>query len=239
MKKQLLLFTIFLFLITKTYAQIGINTTNTPPDASAMLDVSSTVKGVLVPRMTTLQKNNLPNKSDGLLVYDTDLKQFSYYKSFTGGTSLGYWQDFGNPPTTPSSVWNTTGNDISNTNSGNVIINNIGFASSAKLEVQSNTVTAMKITQVGSYEGLKIESGTTNNTNPVLNVSNSTSAYGGYFRSSNPQGRGIYSLLEDATNNQSAIEGITFGTGNGGSFNSTSGIAGYFTSASGKSIDNR
>jgi hypothetical protein len=234
--KALFLILISLCTTANSYAQIGISATNIPPNASAMLDVSSTTKGILIPRMTTIQKNSVPNKTDGLMVYDTDLKQFSYWIAGGTGTAIGYWQNFGTPTTPPTSVWNTNGNDINNTNTGNVVINNMGFSSSAKLDVQSNTATAVKITQVGPYEGLKIESGTSNNTNPVLNISNSTSAYGGYFRSSNATARGLYSLLDDANNTHDAIEGITFGNGNGGSFNSVSGTAGYFTSASGKAL---
>lgn len=232
--KKIFLLIVLLCFYESINAQIGISATNTPPNASAMLDVSSTVKGILVPRMTTFQKNAIQNPVEGLMVYDTDVKQFSYAIAGTTGGII-YWVNFGN--TVPAqSNWNSNGDDIYNANVGNVIINNIGFASSAKLEVQSNTATAMKITQVGPYEGLKIESGTSNNTNPVLNVSNSTSAYGGYFRSSNATARGLYSLLDDATNSHDAIEGITFGNGNGGSFNSISGTAGYFTSASGKAL---
>ena len=41
-------------------AQIGINGDESNPDASAMLDVKSTDKGVLIPRMTTTQRDAIP-----------------------------------------------------------------------------------------------------------------------------------------------------------------------------------
>jgi hypothetical protein len=221
MKKLFIILISFCF-IANSYAQIGINATNTPPDASAMLDVSSTTKGVLIPRMTTIQKNNLPNKSDGLLVYDTDLKVFSYYKHY-GGPLLGFWQDFGNPPATPPSVWNTNGNDINSSNIGNVGIGT--SVPNAKLEIQADATDGLKIVQSGPHKGVEIQGGTTNNTYPVLEIFNSTSGYGGYFRAYNATARGLYSLLEDNGNSHDAIEGLTFGTGRGGYFSSSLGAA--------------
>lgn len=67
-----------LFLTTQNLnAQVGIGTTT--PAASSALDISSTNSGLLTPRMTTAQKNAIVSPANGLLVYDTDLKGFSYY----------------------------------------------------------------------------------------------------------------------------------------------------------------
>ena len=49
-------------------AQVGIGTTT--PDASAALDVESTDKGFLPPRMTTAQRDNLLNPPEGLVIYN-------------------------------------------------------------------------------------------------------------------------------------------------------------------------
>lgn len=72
---------LFMFLMQYSMAQVGINTTT--PDPSSMLDVSSTTKGMLTPRMTTAQKSLIASPANGLLVYDTDLKGFYYYDSTT------------------------------------------------------------------------------------------------------------------------------------------------------------
>ena len=61
------------------YAQVAINTDNSMPDSSAMLDVKSTSKGILIPRLTTAQRNNIASAQTALLVYDTDLMSFMYY----------------------------------------------------------------------------------------------------------------------------------------------------------------
>ncbi len=63
-------------------AQVGIGTIT--PDASAQLDVRSTTKGVLVPRLSSSQRAGVASPADGLLVYDTDTKGFWYFKSGSG-----------------------------------------------------------------------------------------------------------------------------------------------------------
>ncbi len=69
MKQRILLFAL-LFASTLTQAQIGIGT-NTP-NASSQLDVSSTSKGLLPPRMTALQRNAISNPAAGLIVWCND-----------------------------------------------------------------------------------------------------------------------------------------------------------------------
>ena len=56
---------------------VGIGTTS--PNASALLDVSSTTKGILFPRMTTTQKNAISSPAAGLVVYDTTLSKLCVY----------------------------------------------------------------------------------------------------------------------------------------------------------------
>ncbi len=57
---------------------VGLN--NATPDASSILDLTATDRGLLIPRMTTVQRDpgiSLP--ATGLLVYDTDLNDFYFY----------------------------------------------------------------------------------------------------------------------------------------------------------------
>jgi hypothetical protein len=55
------------------------------PEESAMLDVSSTDKGLLVPRLTTSQRTGISTPATGLLVFDTDINAFFYYAGATDG----------------------------------------------------------------------------------------------------------------------------------------------------------
>lgn len=69
------LFSLFAFSATAQNVGVGTNT----PEASAMLDVSSTEKGFLPPRMTTAQRNAISNKVAGLLIYNTNTSCVEMY----------------------------------------------------------------------------------------------------------------------------------------------------------------
>ncbi len=62
-------------------AQVAINEDNSAPDASAMLDISSADKGVLIPRMDSNSRQNIPSPANGLMVFDTDTNSFWYYST--------------------------------------------------------------------------------------------------------------------------------------------------------------
>jgi uncharacterized protein (TIGR02145 family) len=87
-------------LMSPTNAQnLGISATGSPPDNSALLDVDATgmnpKKGVLIPRMTTAERNAIPSPAQSLLIYNTTTKCFEFYEN-------GMWQTFGCACTTPS-----------------------------------------------------------------------------------------------------------------------------------------
>jgi len=54
---------------------VGIGTT---PDANALLDVSSTTKAVLFPRMTTTQRDAIASPVEGMLIYNTTTHVFNF-----------------------------------------------------------------------------------------------------------------------------------------------------------------
>lgn len=66
---------VMLLSISETHAQAGIGTQT--PDASAALEIKSTTKGLLIPKLTTAQKNTMPSPATGLMLYDTDLNCIS------------------------------------------------------------------------------------------------------------------------------------------------------------------
>ena len=69
--------TLFLLILSLSLAaQISITPDNSDPAPSAMLDVQSTDKGMLAPRLTTAQRLAIPAPAFGLLVFDTDSEAF-------------------------------------------------------------------------------------------------------------------------------------------------------------------
>jgi hypothetical protein len=69
--RNLLLF-ILLAIGMNVSAQFAINNDGSMPDNSAMLDVKSTAKGLLIPRMTAVQRDAIASPATGLLIFCTD-----------------------------------------------------------------------------------------------------------------------------------------------------------------------
>ena len=123
MKKIYHILTILLCIYVQTAnAQMGVNSTGAVPATSAMLDVSSTTKGFLMPRMTTAQRIAIVSPATGLEVYDTSLSTVFIWN----GT---IW--------TVVNSWTTSGINIFSSNSGNVGIGTP--APGAKLEVKTTS----------------------------------------------------------------------------------------------------
>lgn len=83
MKKHLLLTAVVAMSLlgnNKACAQgMAVNTTGSSAAASSMLDVTSTTKGVLIPRLTTVQMNAISSPATGLMIYNTTANSFYYY----------------------------------------------------------------------------------------------------------------------------------------------------------------
>ncbi|MEM9548006.1 MAG: hypothetical protein AAGA77_18640 [Bacteroidota bacterium] len=77
--KKILFLLIATFWISSIHAQVGINNDNSSPEASAMLDIKSTDKGILIPRMTANQRSLINSPATGLLVFQTDGNQGFYF----------------------------------------------------------------------------------------------------------------------------------------------------------------
>lgn len=72
MNKLQVVFLVVLIMGLFSYAQVGIGTP--APHSSAMLDLVSTDRGFLPPRMTEVDRDNINNPAEGLLVYNTTAK---------------------------------------------------------------------------------------------------------------------------------------------------------------------
>ena len=128
MKKMLFLIPACILISTMITAQsVGIN--NATPDASAILDVKSTTKGLLIPRMLKAERDLIASPATGLLIYQTDNTAGYYY--YNGAN----WAALAGGGT--GNYWTLNGNDIYSANTGNT---GIGTSTPlAKLSVQTPT----------------------------------------------------------------------------------------------------
>lgn len=133
-KKIMFLLSAQLLILTAVFAQnIAINDNGVQPDTSAMLDISSTTKGFLIPRMKKVEKLSIPLPAEGLMVYQIgpDSIGFHYYDGAkwiwilnSMSTDTLYWSTKGNSQTNPASNFiGTTDNQpllfkIKNTSAG-------------------------------------------------------------------------------------------------------------------------
>ena len=77
-----------MFLIDGTNNNIGINTS--APAVSSIMDMTSTTRGLLIPRMTTTQRNAITSPAAGLMVYNTTTQTIDTYNGTTSAwVSLG------------------------------------------------------------------------------------------------------------------------------------------------------
>lgn len=78
MKTKIFTLVTFAFLGLKTaYAQVGIGTSE--PDASAILELDATDQSFLPPRLTSAQRDAIPNPAEGSMIYNTDKKCLDTY----------------------------------------------------------------------------------------------------------------------------------------------------------------
>jgi len=81
--KKIILLLVAIIITLMSYSQVGINTDGTNPDESAILDVKSTTLGLLIPRMTEVEKNAIALPATGLLVFQTNETTGFYFNKGT------------------------------------------------------------------------------------------------------------------------------------------------------------
>jgi hypothetical protein len=81
---------ISMFIVTVVTGQVAVNNDGSVADGSAMLDVKSTTKGMLIPRMSSSQRTAISSPAAGLMVFDTDENAFFYYDVSNGWLKVGY-----------------------------------------------------------------------------------------------------------------------------------------------------
>ncbi len=148
-----------LLLITTTTAQVGINTTT--PSPGALLDISSTDKGLLAPRVDIIDLNTiLPitgGSTESLLVYNTNTTTGKGFYYWNGSKWIGMGGD---------NDWKLAGN--SGTTAGTDFI---GTTDAQDVVIKSNSIERVRI---GTTESVINENG--NSYNFRVETNNQTSA---------------------------------------------------------------
>lgn len=109
------LFTFLCLFSSVVFGQVGIGTTN--PASSSILDISSEDKGMLIPRMTQLQRNAIPSPANGLMVYQIDDISGFYYYNGSAWTSMSASSGDNLGDHTATQAFNMSNNSITNASS--------------------------------------------------------------------------------------------------------------------------
>lgn len=88
MKKVFTLTSLLCIVFFAKAQSVAINTDGSNADTSAILDISSTSKGLLIPRMKQNQRNAIFSPATGLMIYQTNDPKGFYYYNGNGWTSL-------------------------------------------------------------------------------------------------------------------------------------------------------
>jgi uncharacterized protein (TIGR02145 family) len=143
--KKLLLSAAFIAASFTSIAQVGVSTTD--PNASAALEVKSTTKGFLPPRMTTTDRNDINGGvwAEGLTIYNTDTKCLELYN----GTDWISVCD-GSVVTTPPPNSNLT--VASPTYQGTSVIDATGIGYNGEAVPSASTITVQLTNTVASSQ---------------------------------------------------------------------------------------
>ena len=100
--KHSYIFSLYIIVTHLNFSQIhaqsiGINTSK--PDNSAVLDIRSNTRGLLIPRTSSASRMAVVNPANGLMLYDTTVSSFWFYNG-------NAWSEM----TTTGNVWSTAGN---------------------------------------------------------------------------------------------------------------------------------
>lgn len=121
---------LLILLVQNAIAQVAVNTSGNEADASAMLDVTSTNKGVLLPRMTSTERDDIINPIQGLLVFVTTDNCFYSYDG-------SGWVKLLNADNTDDD-WDVSGNNVTVSSSKKI---GIGIAyPSNKVEIYNSSL---------------------------------------------------------------------------------------------------
>ncbi len=144
-----ILYAIFILCYSSIIAQVGIGTTT--PDNSAVLDITSTEKGLLIPRMGTIQITNILAPKKGLIVFNNETNNFEFN---SGNATSTKWSEIRSNNNSPSLKFDSAV-DLNNINT--LTANNINIFKNLKWNDNSSVYKKLSekeliINNPGRYE---------------------------------------------------------------------------------------
>jgi uncharacterized protein (TIGR02145 family) len=172
--RQIIILFFFLMGFNSIIAQSGINTTT--PDQSAILDVYSTNKGFLPPRLTTAQRDAIGTPAAGLTIYNTTVNCLQWWNgtlwydgcgnNFVCGDVLSYEGEDYNTVMIGNQCWMAE-----NLNIGTMIMGATGMTNNSTIEKYCYNNDAANCTTYGGLyqwaEAVQYQNGATNTTSPT------------------------------------------------------------------------
>ncbi len=224
--KKIVIITVLLMNFYLLSAQnVAINSTGNPPEASAILDISASDKGVLIPRLA--DHTTVSSPVDGLTVFDTSTGSFWYYFSSA-------WHELGSGGSTGGGTLDDA-YDFGGAGNGRIITADNGAVRIYDGSNIADIITSTEVLHLTDGSEL-INLVTTGNSvaeivaadkERGITVTNSKSlSYGLYAENSNT-GVAIYGEVTNTSNQYSAIQGISnYASSTSGVY--PSGLSGYF-----------
>ncbi len=263
MKKIYQILTILLCIyVQTTNAQMGVNSTGAAPATTAMLDVSSTTKGFLMPRMTTLQRDAIMFPANGLMIYNTSISEVQVYDGswkllsrinaplvMAGTTNNGILQGFNSGTGQGLYGYSALGFGVLGASGG--ATSGVKGTSGSGIGVEGFSTSGYGVSGVstsnyalygfaGTNHALyaEINGGTVAAARIVNNNGTGNAIYANNNSSTNATGRFVNNNVNgdagrfEATNGF-GVNSFTTGTGNAVQGDANSGFGGYFRSVSG------
>ncbi len=196
MFKKFILSASFLLATHTAFSQgVAINEDNSSADASAILDVKSTTKGLLMPRLTQAERNAIATPATGLMIYQIDATAGFYYYNGTAWTAVV-------TPFLPS--WGLTGNAAT---AGDFI----GTTNNVPLEFKvanqrAGYISSLTLGNSNTSFGFQALNPATTG---VQNVANGVSALQNNTTGNQNVANGAFALQNNTTGGQNVATGVT------------------------------
>ena len=196
-----------------------------PPAGNALLELASTDKGFLPPRMTTAQRTAITSPSNGLLVYDTDVKALHVYDAsgtgdwkiqgaFTGTNVYSGVQAGNDNAAGTSNVFIGYQAGYSNNGNNNVFI---GYQAgrdetgNSELYIDNSSTNSPLIWGDFSNNKIVINGNNSDNlNNRTFFVAGSAGGFGAWWNDSDVRLKTNISTIQDALNKVLALRGVNF-----------------------------